>query len=153
MNRFDSPRLIADIGGTYARFAVETATGHFEHLASLRCAEHADFHAAVSAYLAGLPAGTIVLPGHGVPFRSLRQRLAYLQAHHEERLATLAAAVAVAGLVTGFTMARHLFPRAVDTEHGWIALCETLAHLRRLQRTGALIATADADGQVRYRHA
>jgi len=55
MNTFDSPRLIADIGGTYARFAMETAPGRFEHAASLRCAEHADFHAAVSSYLATLP--------------------------------------------------------------------------------------------------
>jgi glucokinase len=52
---FDSPRLIADIGGSYARFALETAQGRFEHIASLRCADHADFHAAVSAYLATLP--------------------------------------------------------------------------------------------------
>ncbi len=56
MTPFDHPRLIADIGGTYARFALETGPGHFEHAASLRCAEHADFHAAISAYLAGLPA-------------------------------------------------------------------------------------------------
>ena len=49
MTPFDSPRLIADIGGTYARFALETAAGHFEHARSLRCAEHADFHAAVTA--------------------------------------------------------------------------------------------------------
>jgi glucokinase len=56
---FDSPRLIADIGGTYARFALETATGQFEHIASLRCADHADFHAAVRAYLNGLPVGRI----------------------------------------------------------------------------------------------
>jgi glucokinase len=55
-----SPRLLADIGGTYARFTLETAPGVFEHTASLRCAEHADFHAAVSAYLAGLPAGTVI---------------------------------------------------------------------------------------------
>jgi glucokinase len=53
---FGSPRMIADIGGTYARFALETAPGRFERTASLRCAEHADFHAAVSAYLATLPA-------------------------------------------------------------------------------------------------
>jgi glucokinase len=56
---FDSPRLIADIGGTYARFALEIATGQFEHIASLRCADHADFHAAVRAYLNGLPVGRI----------------------------------------------------------------------------------------------
>jgi glucokinase len=50
-----SPRLLADIGGTYARFALERAPGQFDNQRSLRCAEHADFHAAVTAYLAGLP--------------------------------------------------------------------------------------------------
>lgn len=59
MTDHDSPRLIADIGGTYARFAVETAPGRFEHTASLRCADHADFHAAVRAYLATVPVGHI----------------------------------------------------------------------------------------------
>jgi glucokinase len=54
MTPFDSPRLIADIGGTYARFALETSAGQFEHGASLRCADHADFHAAISAYLASV---------------------------------------------------------------------------------------------------
>jgi glucokinase len=49
---FDSPRLLADIGGTYARFAIEVAPGVFEQAVSLRCADHADFHAAVSTYLA-----------------------------------------------------------------------------------------------------
>ncbi|MFM2057768.1 MAG: hypothetical protein RLY71_2153 [Pseudomonadota bacterium] len=55
MANFDVPRLIADIGGTYARFALETAPGRFERVAQLRCADHADFHAAVVAYLATLP--------------------------------------------------------------------------------------------------
>jgi glucokinase len=54
MPRFDSPRLLADIGGTYARFALEIGPGEFTQMASLRCADHADFHAAVSAYLQGL---------------------------------------------------------------------------------------------------
>jgi glucokinase len=54
MPRFDSPRLLADIGGTYARFALETGPGEFTQTASLRCADHADFHAAVRAYLQGL---------------------------------------------------------------------------------------------------
>jgi glucokinase len=52
---FDSPRLIADIGGTFARFALETAPGRFEHATSLRCAEYPDFHAAISAYVGTLP--------------------------------------------------------------------------------------------------
>lgn len=54
MSSFDSPRLIADIGGTYARFALETSAGEFSQIASLRCADHADFHAAVRAYLGSL---------------------------------------------------------------------------------------------------
>ncbi|MEN9543346.1 MAG: hypothetical protein RLZZ598_179 [Pseudomonadota bacterium] len=60
MPSFDSPRLIADIGGTYARFALELTQGEFTQIASLRCADHADFHAAVSAYLATLPTATRV---------------------------------------------------------------------------------------------
>ena len=56
---FDSPRLLADIGGTYARFTLESAPGAFEHAATLRCADHADFHAAVSAFIATLPATRI----------------------------------------------------------------------------------------------
>ena len=55
MPLLESPRLIADIGSQYARFALETSQGVFVHTASLRCAEHADFHAAVSAYLRTLP--------------------------------------------------------------------------------------------------
>jgi glucokinase len=51
MAAFDTPRLIADIGGTYARFALETTRGEFTQIASLRCADYPDFRAAVTAYL------------------------------------------------------------------------------------------------------
>ena len=49
-----SPRLIADIGGSFARFALSSQRGRFDHVASLRCADHESFHAAVTAYLAGV---------------------------------------------------------------------------------------------------
>lgn len=66
MPRFDSPRLLADIGGTYARFALETGPGEFTQMASLRCADHADFHAAVRAYLQSLswPDGAVQQIAH-----------------------------------------------------------------------------------------
>lgn len=51
MISFDSPRLIADIGGTYARFALETARGEFANITSFLCADYPDFHSAVTAYL------------------------------------------------------------------------------------------------------
>lgn len=56
---FESPRLIADIGATFVRFALEVSQGVFAQVASLRCDEHADFHAAVAAYLGGLPPLTL----------------------------------------------------------------------------------------------
>ena len=59
MTPLASPRLLADIGGTCAHFTFESAPGVFQHTASLRCAEHSDFHTAVSAYLAGLPSKQI----------------------------------------------------------------------------------------------
>ncbi len=55
MPAYKPPRLLADIGGTFARFAVEINPGQFDHVAVLRCADHADFHAAISAYLATVP--------------------------------------------------------------------------------------------------
>lgn len=47
----ESPRLIADIGGLYARFAIELERGQFTHQASLRCADHPSMEQAVRAYL------------------------------------------------------------------------------------------------------
>lgn len=47
----ESPRLIADIGGLYARFAIELERGQFTHQASLRCADHASMEQTIRAYL------------------------------------------------------------------------------------------------------
>ena len=50
MNYFDNPRLIADIGTTYAHFALETAKGQFEQVTTLRCADYPNFQSAVNHY-------------------------------------------------------------------------------------------------------
>lgn len=50
--RFDSPRLLADVGGTNARFALELAPGQFEVVKVLACGDHATFADALRAYLA-----------------------------------------------------------------------------------------------------
>jgi glucokinase len=57
-----SPRLLADIGGTNARFALELGPGRIEHIEVLACASHATLADAMRAYLAlpGLAAaGTV----------------------------------------------------------------------------------------------
>ena len=60
MIAFDSPRLIADIGGLYARFAIETSYGEFSQQRSLRCADFPSFEAAMSAYLGSLKSAAVV---------------------------------------------------------------------------------------------
>lgn len=50
----DGPRLLADIGGTNARFALERAPGQFSAVRTLACADYPRFEDAVGAYLAGV---------------------------------------------------------------------------------------------------
>src|SRR6185437_1580110 len=47
----DAPLLLADIGGTNARFALDYGDGQIDRIATLACAEHAEFVHAVRAYL------------------------------------------------------------------------------------------------------
>ena len=49
--RHESPHLLADIGGTNARFALDYGDGRIERIATLACAGHAEFVQAVGAYL------------------------------------------------------------------------------------------------------
>jgi glucokinase len=49
---FDGPRLLADVGGTNARFAIETAPRQFEAVSVLPCAAYPSLGAATAAYLA-----------------------------------------------------------------------------------------------------
>lgn len=48
----DGPRLLADVGGTNARFALERAPGQIDTIRVLRCADYLEFADAVEAYLA-----------------------------------------------------------------------------------------------------
>jgi glucokinase len=46
----DGARLLADIGSTYARFALESERGVFSHLSTVKCADYADFGSALRGY-------------------------------------------------------------------------------------------------------
>jgi glucokinase len=48
----DGPRLLADIGGTFARFALERSPGQIDTIKVLRCADYIDLAEAINAYLA-----------------------------------------------------------------------------------------------------
>ncbi len=54
----DGPRLLADIGGTNARFALQAAPGDIAAIHTLACADYACFEDAVRAYLGATGAAT-----------------------------------------------------------------------------------------------
>jgi len=58
--QYATPHLLADIGGTYARFALELGRGDFQYVTSLLCADYVDFYAAIRAYLKTLPAELLI---------------------------------------------------------------------------------------------
>jgi glucokinase len=47
----EAPRVLADVGSLYARFALETSRNQFERITALKCDEYPDFLAALNAYL------------------------------------------------------------------------------------------------------
>ncbi|WP_296946633.1 glucokinase [uncultured Massilia sp.] len=63
-SRHDSPRLLADIGGTNARFALESGPGRIEAIDVLPCAGYPTLAEAMRAYLA-LPAPAAIITGAG----------------------------------------------------------------------------------------
>ena len=51
----DGPRLLADIGATHARFALETAPGTFQSVQVLNCDDYAGIESLLHAYLGSHP--------------------------------------------------------------------------------------------------
>lgn len=96
-----------------------------------------------------LPASTLVLPSHGLPFVGVQARVEALHAHHEERLGVLEEACedapeSAAGLL------ETLFQRALDTHQTMFAMGEAIAHLNHLEQAGRLSRSIDAGGVIRY---
>ncbi len=97
---------------------------------------------------AQLPADTLVLPSHGLPFRGLRERAAQLQAHHDARLAEVMEACARP--VTAAQIVPVLFRRVLDDHQIGFAMGEAVAHLNYLHRQGRLRREADSQGVLRF---
>ncbi|MEO7001468.1 MAG: MBL fold metallo-hydrolase, partial [Ktedonobacterales bacterium] len=103
-----------------------------------------------------LPA-RLTLPGHGLPFAALAQRVDELRRHHEERSATVARLLTEASGqrqtrdgVDGATVARALFGGRLHTrDDERFALVETLAHLEYLYLAGKA-DRSEQDGPRRY---
>lgn len=96
-----------------------------------------------------LPADTLVLPSHNLPFHGLPDRLDQLAHHHDDRLAAILEALATPR--TGAEVAGILFDRDLDNHQMFFAVGEALAHAHRLVTMGAAVAETDATGVMRFR--
>jgi len=96
-----------------------------------------------------LPAETLVLPSHGLPFTGIHNRVAAQHAHHEERLRVLEEACTEPR--SAADLLATLFPRELDTHQVMFAMGEAIAHLNRLEYAGKLAGSEGADGVIRYR--
>ena len=97
---------------------------------------------------ARLPADTLVLPSHGLPFRGLRERAAYLEEHHRERLADVEGACDAPR--SAADIVPILFRRELDAHQMFFAMGESMAHLHWLHAEGRLLRKPGADGIVRF---
>lgn len=101
----------------------------------------ADFLDSFAQY-ESLPADTLVLPSHGLPFSGLHERLAQMRAHHHERLDRLREATEQA--VTAHQLLPILFTRELDSRQMMFAMGECLAHLRFLENQGEIASSTEA---------
>lgn len=99
-------------------------------------------------HFAELPAETLVLPSHGLPFTGIPLRVAQLRAHHAARLGELEAAAAAPR--TAADLVPILFRRSLDDQQRFFAMGEAIAHLNHLWLAGRLERSLADDGTIRF---
>lgn len=96
-----------------------------------------------------VPAKTLVLPAHNLPFYGVRERLRQLIMHHEDRM------LAVEETCTEPQVAKALLPvlfkRELDPRQTMMALGEAIAHLHLLMYRNRIERTLHDDGRYRFR--
>lgn len=107
------------------------------------------FLRSLRALKAAIPDGTLVLPGHDLPFRGLHGRVDAMLDHHAERCGEIVAACreaprSAAGLVP------VVFHRELDAHQTGFAFSEILAHVNYLIRRGRLARVEGDDGIRRF---
>jgi glyoxylase-like metal-dependent hydrolase (beta-lactamase superfamily II) len=91
----------------------------------------------------------LVLPGHGLPFYGLHDRIEELITHHAQRCAEIAAACRTRPLTVA-EIVPHVFTRELDAHQTGFAFGEVLAHVNHMVVQGTL--RREIDGGVE-RHA
>ena len=167
--------LVVEIGGREWRVIV--GEGHSPELACLYCAEtgvliagdqvlpkispnvsvqahepNGDpllrFLHSLNRLRGAVPAETLVLPSHNLPFFGLHGRIDDLTAHHRARCAEIIAACGCPQ--SAMQLLPVLFRRPLDRHQMAFALGEALAHLHYLTGQGALVRLLGGDGVDRF---
>lgn len=94
------------------------------------------------------PADTLVLPAHNLPFYGVRERLAELLEHHEDRM--LAVEEACVEPRTAAELLPVMFARKLDSRQMMMALGEAIAHTHLLMHRNRLDRTLGEDGVYRF---
>lgn len=92
----------------------------------------------------------LVLPGHGLPFYGLHERIAELLEHHRLRCGAIAVACRVQSLSVA-ELVPHVFHRELDEHQTGFAFGEVLAHVNHMLVLQELVVETGADGIDRYR--
>lgn len=98
---------------------------------------------------AGIPADTLVAPGHELPFRGLGERCDQLVQHHVSRCRAIVEACAQ-GARSATELLPVLFNRDIEGVAFSFAHSEARAHLNFLAARGLLHRAQDADGVDRW---
>ena len=97
---------------------------------------------------ARLPADTLVLPSHGLPFRGLHARVAALHEHHRTRLDRVTEACVTPQAAVD--VLHVLFDRKFDDHHLLFAMGEGIAHLNYLMHRGTLRRFENGSGHYLF---
>ena len=106
--------------------------------------------ASLRSIRAAVAADVLVLPGHGLPFYGLHDRIEELITHHAERCGLIATSCQSASLSVA-EIVPHLFTRTLDAHQTGFAFGEVLAHVNHMLGKGELRQETDAGGVDRYR--
>ena len=91
----------------------------------------------------------LVLPGHGLPFHGLHDRIDELIAHHAQRCAEIEAACLTRPLTVA-EIVPHVFTRELDAHQTGFAFGEVLAHVNHMLGKGDLAQETDSGGIDRF---
>ncbi len=97
-----------------------------------------------------IPADTLVLPAHNLPFYGVRERLAELIDHHEDRMLAIEEHCLEVPAIAK-DLLPVLFKRELDPRQMMMALGEAIAHLHLLMYRNRIERTLHEDGLYRFR--